>query len=78
MVTFEGFESSVHGSGIKYRDYSLGAGLSDVYEPVSVPLDLRRVNVESLITKEQISPCKLDEIEQAVHDGISLYLFGSD
>lgn len=78
LVTFEGFESSVHGSGIKYRDYSLGAGLSDVYEPGSVSLDLRRVNVESLITKEQISPCKLDEIEQAVHDGISLYLSESD
>ena len=74
LVTFEGFESSVHGSGIKYRDYSLGVGLSDVYEPVSVPLDLRRINVESLITKEEISPGKLDEIEQAVQDGISLYL----
>jgi hypothetical protein len=74
LITFEGFESLVHGTGIKYEDYSLGMGLSDVYEPVAVPPDLRRINLESMLAKECISEEKLDEIEQAVDRGVSAYL----
>ncbi len=74
LITFEGFESSVYGTGIKYKDYSLGAGLETVYEPVTVYSDLRRLNLESMISKEKISESKLDEIEQAVTSGISTYL----
>lgn len=73
LITFEGFESTVHGTGIKYRDYSLGAGLETVYEPVVVYSDLRRLNLESMVSKEKISESKMDEIEQAVLSGISTY-----
>jgi hypothetical protein len=74
LITFEGFESTVHGTGIKYKDYSLGAGLENVYEPIVVPSDLRRVSFESILSKEKISETKLDEIEEAVKLAISTYL----
>lgn len=74
LITFEGFESTVHGTGIKYKDYSLGAGLDTVYEPVTVYSDLRRIDLESMVAKEKISETKMDEIEQAVMSGISAYL----
>lgn len=74
LITFEGFESTVHGTGIKYRDYCLGAGLETVYEPVTVYSDLRRGNIESMISKEQVSAQKLAEIDQAVTAGISTFL----
>src|SRR5699024_2823345 len=69
LVTFDGFEHTVHGTGVKYRDYSLGAGLELVHEPVPVPLDLRRVDLRGLLTTEQVSQSKLDEIEAALTAG---------
>jgi hypothetical protein len=74
LITFEGFESLVHGTGIKYEDYALGMGLSSVYEPVAVPPDLRRLNIDSMVAKEQISEEKLDEIEHAVATAVATYL----
>jgi hypothetical protein len=40
LVTFRGFEGAVHGTGMKYRDYALGAGLRDGWEPEVVGLNL--------------------------------------
>jgi hypothetical protein len=74
LITFEGFESAVHGSGIKYKDYALGADLDAVYEPIPVSTDLRRISFESMVSKEKISDRKLDEIEQAIASGIATYL----
>jgi hypothetical protein len=74
LITFEGLESSVHGTGIKYQDYALGVGLEITCEPVTVDSDLRRLNIESMVSKEKISESKLDEIEQSVTLGISTYL----
>jgi hypothetical protein len=74
LITFEGFESAVHGSGIKYKDYALGVGLGAVYEPMPVHTDLRRINFESMISKDKIAESKLDEIEQAITSGVSTYL----
>src|SRR5690606_7589679 len=65
LVTFKGFEESVHGTGIKYRDYSEGAGLEQIYEPVTIPLDLRRFDLRAMLTREHVSAAKLDEIEAA-------------
>ena len=48
LVTFEGFEEIVHGSGIKYEDYALGAGV-EVMNPQVVGLDLSRQNLDNLI-----------------------------
>jgi hypothetical protein len=74
LIAFQGFEDAVHGSGIKYRDYSLGAGLSEIWEPVPVDLNLRRTDFDDLIRQERVSTAKLDEIEEAVASGIAEYL----
>lgn len=74
LVTFEGLESSVHGTGIKYRDYSLGAELEAVHEPVVVSGDLRRLDLDAITSLERVSDAKLDEVETAVKDGIADYL----
>ncbi|BDZ42883.1 hypothetical protein GCM10025865_21820 [Paraoerskovia sediminicola] len=73
LVTFEGMESSVHGSGIKYRDYALGAGLDQVHEPVPVPRDLRLLATDSMVSLERVSDAKLDEVELAVADAVAAY-----
>jgi hypothetical protein len=46
LVTFEGYEENVHGSGIKYEDYALGAGV-EVMEPAVMPLDLRKLDLRA-------------------------------
>ena len=74
LITFEGFESTVHGTGIKYRDYCMGVDLDTVYEPVTVNSDLRRVDFESMAAEEKIAAGKLDEIEQAVTSAISSHI----
>ena len=74
LVRFRGFEDAVHGSGIKYRDYAEGAGLSERWEPTSIGLDLRRTNTDDLIRRERVGDGKLDEIEQALARGIADYL----
>ncbi|NBT47409.1 MAG: hypothetical protein EBT07_06250 [Actinobacteria bacterium] len=70
LITFTGFEDSVHGSGIKYGDYAQGVGLESI-SPVAVGLDLSKVSFENLITEHKISEEKLDEVEQAVKSGLS-------
>lgn len=74
LVAFQGFEDAVHGTGIKYRDYSEGIGLTEVWEPVPVDLNLARTNWDDLIRTEQISAAKLDEIEDAIAAGVAEYL----
>ncbi len=74
LVGFSGFEDAVHGTGIKYRDYSEGIGLADVWNPVAVDLNLRRTSWDDLIRTEQVSSAKLDELEQAISDGVAAYL----
>jgi hypothetical protein len=74
LITFEGLEGAVHGSGIKYGDYSRGAGLSTVHEPRAVSLDLRRYRLDDLLSLERISQDKLDEIEQAVRLAVAAHL----
>lgn len=74
LVAFSGFEDAVHGTGIKYRDYSEGIGLAEAWNPVAVDLNLRRTNFDDLIRTEQVSDAKLDELEQAIADGVAAYL----
>jgi hypothetical protein len=73
LITFEGMESAVHGNGMKYRDYSLGAGLTQVYEPQAVSLDLRRFDL-GRVSDERVSEAKMDEVEEAVRRGVEDYL----
>ena len=70
LVTFEGFEDSVHGNGIKYGDYAQGVGLDSI-SPKPVGLDFQKVDFENLTTDHKISDSKLDEVEAAILKGLS-------
>ncbi len=69
LITFEGLEGSISGTGMKYSDYSLGVGLEQLV-PVVVERDLRRVPLEKIRKTEIISDSKKDEIEQQLFDAI--------
>jgi hypothetical protein len=77
LIGFHGFEGSVHGTGMKYRDYSLGIGLDSEWDPQFVPLNLRRTNWRGELRAEKISEAKLDEIEAALASAISVCLDGA-
>lgn len=76
LIGFRGFEAAVHGTGVKYRDYSLGVGLDSVWEPEIVPLNLRDIDWAQRLRAEKISDEKLDEIEDAINAGVAAYLDG--
>ena len=70
MVVFEGFEDYVHGSGIKYSDYSLGAGLPEV-NPVVVNPKIDMSEISPIIFEYQVSQSKIDEVEKALKEGLT-------
>jgi hypothetical protein len=70
LVTFEGFEDSVHGTGIKYGDYAQGVGLESI-NPVVVGLDLSKRDLDNITTQHKISEAKLDEVAAAIKTGLS-------
>jgi hypothetical protein len=74
LIGFRGFETAVHGTGVKYRDYSLGVGLDSVWEPEIVPLNLRDIDWAHRLRTEKISDDKLDEIAAAISAGVTAYL----
>jgi hypothetical protein len=73
LVTFEGYEENVHGSGIKYEDYALGAGV-EVLNPVVLPTDLRRANLKKLAKTIKVSNKKIKEVEGHIRQAIALVL----
>lgn len=74
LITFEGLEDAVPGTGIKYIDYSRGAGLAEEHTPQPVPFDLRRVRLEDLVSQVRVSDDKLDEVATAIRAGVDEYL----
>jgi hypothetical protein len=70
LITFEGFEDAVHGTGIKYGDYAQGVGLTAI-NPAVVGLDLSKVNFDDITSDYKITEDKLNEVELAVKDGLS-------
>jgi hypothetical protein len=70
LVTFEGFEDSVHGNGIKYGDYAQGVGLASI-SPIPVGLNFPKIDFENITTDHKISAAKLDEVEAAIVKGLS-------
>ena len=72
LVTFDGFEENVHGNGIKYGDYAQGAGLERI-DPIAVPLNLTKIDLDNIITDHKISKAKFDEVEAAVKAGLSAF-----
>jgi hypothetical protein len=69
LVTFEGSEENVHGSGIKYEDYALGAGV-EVMNPKVVPLDLTKENFDNLIRDIKVTEAKKDEVLEHIRIGL--------
>jgi hypothetical protein len=72
LITFEGFEDSVHGNGIKYGDYAQGVGLASI-NPVAVGLNLSKVDFDNITTDHKISDQKLDEVAMAIKTGLSYF-----
>jgi hypothetical protein len=72
LVTFDGATDAVHGSGIKYDDYSRGVGLPPL-KPAVVSPDLRRSDIDAVTTQALISDDKLDEIEASVQEALARY-----
>ena len=70
LVTFEGSEDAVHGTGLKYGDYALGVGLETI-SPVSVPVDLRKFSFASIERDDTVSEAKKDEIIDAIKRGLA-------
>lgn len=70
LITFEGFEDSVHGNGIKYGDYAQGVGLDSI-SPIPVGLNLNNVDFDNITTQHKISETKLNEVEAAIIKGLS-------
>ena len=70
MISFKGFEAKVHGTGIKYGDYSLGAGLEPL-DPIAIDPDLTKVDFSSITHNFRVSDAKVDEVEAAIKAGIN-------
>jgi hypothetical protein len=70
LVTFEGFEDAVHGTGLKYGDYAMGVGLETI-SPVSVPVDLRKFSFANIERDDTVSEAKKDEIIDAIKRGLA-------
>ena len=70
LVTFEGFEDNVHGTGLKYGDYAMGVGLETI-SPSVVPLDLQKFSFASIERDDAVSEAKKDEIVDAIRRGLA-------
>jgi hypothetical protein len=69
LVVFKGFEEYVHGDGIKYLDYALGAGVKATSPtPVNPKLDWKEI--KPLLETIQVSDSKIAEVEAAIMEGL--------
>lgn len=72
LVSFEGAEENVHGTGIKYEDYALGAGVQ-VINPTVIPLDVREFDFDHLVHDVKVSEEKKTEVREAVKLALSRF-----
>jgi len=69
LVVFKGFEEYVHGDGIKYLDYALGAGVKAVSPtPINPKLDWKEIS--PLLETIQVSDSKIAEVEESIREGL--------
>jgi hypothetical protein len=73
LVTFDGFEDAVHGTGIKYEDYALGVGVR-VLQPVPVSLDLRRRDLGALVHDIRVTEEAKDDVAAHLRVGVAQLL----
>jgi hypothetical protein len=69
LVVFKGFEDYVHGDGIKYIDYALGADVQVISPtPINPKLDMKEIKP---ITYEiTVSELKISEVEMSIKEGL--------
>ena len=70
LVVFDGFEDYVHGDGIKYSDYALGAGVAEL-NPVSINPKIDQAEIKKITHEIKVSERKISEVEAAIKAGIS-------
>jgi hypothetical protein len=70
LVVFNGFEEYVHGDGIKYSDYALGAGVREL-NPVSINPKIDLAEIKAITHEIRISEAKISEVEAAIKEGIN-------
>lgn len=69
LVVFKGFEEYVHGDGIKYIDYALGADVKAISPtPINPKLDWHEIS--PLIETITVSDSKIAEVEAAIKEGL--------
>lgn len=69
LVVFKGFEEYVHGDGIKYIDYALGADVKAISPtPINPKLDWSEIS--PLIETITVSDSKIAEAEAAIREGL--------
>jgi hypothetical protein len=69
LVVFKGFEEYVHGDGIKYIDYALGADVK-VISPTPINPKLNWSEIEPLVETVTIPELKISEVEMAIKEGL--------
>jgi hypothetical protein len=69
LVVFKGFEEYVHGDGIKYIDYALGAGVKAI-SPTPINPKLEWEEIKPLLETIQVSDSKIAEVEAAIMEGL--------
>jgi hypothetical protein len=72
LITFEGFEEKISGTGLKYSDYCLGADLP-IVEPSLVGFDLKISEIDKILRTNQISSVKQIEVENAINESLLRY-----
>jgi len=69
LVVFKGFEEYVHGDGIKYIDYALGADVKAISPtPINPKLDWKEI--KPLLETIQVSDSKIAEVEASIVEAL--------
>lgn len=69
LVVFKGFEDYIHGDGIKYIDYALGAGV-EVISPTPINPKLDMKEIEPITHQIRVSELKISEVEMSIKEGL--------
>ena len=65
LVTFKGNTKSVHGDGMKYRDYLSGVDLEE-HDPIEIPLNLSSYNFDEIISDKKIKTEIIDKVYEVM------------
>ena len=71
-MVFKGFEEYVHGTGIKYSDYALGAGVP-VMDPIAIDPNLDIEEIKPITFLHKVSEAKIDEVEAAIRVSLNRF-----